>query len=90
MLSHGTGKDAYYLIMLKLSDKEIEEFASFSGNKPVVVKMGGICFVPLQLEKGSKPGSIPASLYKVESGTWTGTTALRSFRSQSGTCPQPN
>ncbi len=68
------------MIMLKLSDKEIEEFSSVSGAKPNVIRMGGTSFVPLQLEKDSKPGSVTSRLYNAESGTWTGTVALRIFK----------
>lgn len=80
ILSHGTGKEAYFIIMLKMSDKEIEELASASGVKPNVIKMGGIPFVPLQLEKDSKPGSLTSRFYNAETGAWTATVALRLFK----------
>jgi hypothetical protein len=77
ILSHGTGKDAYFMIMLRMSDKDIEEFASTSGAKLNIIKMGGLSFVPLQLEKGLKPGSMTSRFYNQETGSWTGTVALR-------------
>ncbi|MFZ2653938.1 MAG: hypothetical protein WAX69_03415 [Victivallales bacterium] len=80
MLSHGTGKESYFMIMLKLSDKEIEEFSSVSGGNPNVIKIGGTAFVPLQLEKDLKPGSVTSRFYNAESGSWTGTVALRLFK----------
>ncbi|MFA6290749.1 MAG: hypothetical protein WC637_03150 [Victivallales bacterium] len=68
------------MIMLKLSDKEVEELASVSGGKPNVIRMGGTSFVPLQLEKDSKPGAVASRLYNPETDAWTGTVALRLFK----------
>lgn len=82
MLSHGTDKETYYVILLKMNDKEIGEFESSSGTKPTAIKMAGFSFVPLQLESDLKAGEISSKLYNPENSQWTATTAIRCYKPQ--------
>ncbi len=66
--------------MLKMADDEIKSLESAAGVKPAVIKMAGKNFVPLQLEADLKPGSVTEKLYNSETGAWTATTALRSYK----------
>jgi hypothetical protein len=80
ILSHGSDRETYYIIMMKMPDDEIKSLESASGIKPTVIKMAGNNFVPLQLEADMKPGSVSETLYNSETGAWTATTALRSYK----------
>jgi hypothetical protein len=80
MLRHGTGRAGYHLILLKLKQEAREALAQASGAPIPGVRVGGMTFVALPLEKDARAGQVPAQRYNAETGTWTATIAISRFR----------
>jgi len=79
MLRHGTGRSAYHLVMVELSEDEAGELGARPG-KPKPVRFGKRRMLPLQIEKGLEIGEIQGKLYDPDPGRWTGSIALMRFK----------
>ena len=79
MLQYGTGRGAYHLVLVHVSDAEIEQVAGLIGKDPVVIKMGRRSMLPLQLEEGMRPGEIEGRLYDASAKRWTGTISVTRY-----------
>ena len=77
LLRHGAGREAYHLVVLKVSDADVQAFAKELGAVPPTVRAGPRRYLALPLEKGAAPGSVDAKYYSAEDGRWTATVAIQ-------------
>ncbi|HIJ58078.1 MAG TPA: hypothetical protein HPP41_00215 [Deltaproteobacteria bacterium] len=80
LLRYGTGKESYYMVMLRLSPEDIERLAKQTGKKTTLVSFGKMKLLPLQLEKNLSPGEIEKKFYDPAEEHWTGTIELTQYK----------
>jgi hypothetical protein len=80
LLKHGQDRDAYYLVLVPISEEEAKPWAEKTKPPPVVLTLGALKLMPLQLEDGVSAGSIEPRLYDPAGGGWTATIAVRRFK----------
>ena len=80
MLKHGTDKDAYFMIMVSVSDEEAAAWTKTLKDKPQVISMGKRKLLPLPLEAKAGIGTIDSKLYDPKTGGWTSTAGLMRFK----------
>ncbi len=80
MLRHGTGRSTRHLILLRLSDGDVDTWTKALGYEPAVVYMGKFKFMAFPLGTGAKIGTIDKKLYDPEKKRWTATIAVIGFK----------
>ena len=79
-MTHGTGRDCYFLILVTVTEEEVAELREKTGEDPTVISFGKRTTIPLQLEEEKKPGQIESKLYDTNKKTWKSTIAVRRYR----------
>ena len=79
MLRCGNMDNAYYLVMIPVSDEEINQWKKGLEHVPAVISMDKLKLVPLQLEVNAEIGSIEKNLYDPAANGWTSAVDLFSF-----------
>jgi hypothetical protein len=79
LLRHGTGREAWHLVLLKVTDADVQAYAKVLGASPPTVKAGPFRYLALPLEKDAAPGQVDAKYYSASEGRWTGTIAIQRF-----------
>ena len=80
MLRHGTGRDTYYLILLRLKDDEGKALDDALGEPAPRVKVGPMQMVALPVEAKAKIGAVEAKYYNAEQQSWTASMAVARFK----------
>ncbi len=78
MLRHGTGRDVWHVVLLKVTDADVQAYAKVLGAVPPTVKAGPFRYLALPLEKDAAPGKVDEVYYSAE-GRWTATIAISRF-----------
>ena len=78
MLRHGTGREAWYLVVLKVTDADMQAYTKVLGAAPPTVKVGPFRYLALPLEKDAVPGKVDEKYCSAE-GRWTSTIAVSRF-----------
>lgn len=80
MLRHGSERDIYYLVLLRLNDADHKALETTVGAPVNRIKVGGIQMVPLPLETNAVIGVVDAKYYNAEKQQWTGSITVSRFR----------
>ena len=80
MLRHGTGRNEYHLIVLRLDEATIEELSQELGQSLEPVRIGAITGIALPLEPNAEIGSVAPAYYDAEAERWTASIAFRRLR----------
>lgn len=80
ILRHGTGRDEYYLIMLRLDEAATNELAEALGRSLTPVRVGAVSAIALPLEANAEIGTVASTYYDAENGRWTSSIAFRRLR----------
>ena len=77
LLRHGSGREAYHLVVVKVTDADVQAFAKELGAAPPTVKAGPRRYLALPLEKDAAPGAVDPRYYSADDGRWTSTIAIQ-------------
>ncbi|MBM4157014.1 MAG: hypothetical protein FJ221_18615 [Lentisphaerae bacterium] len=79
LLRYGTGREVWYLVLLKATDAELQAYAKVLGAAPPTVKAGPFRYLALSVEKDAAPGQVDAKYYDAAASRWTGTVAIQRY-----------
>ena len=80
ILRHGTRREEYHLILLRLDEAEIQALAEELGHPLETVRIGTISAIALPLETSARIGTVAPTYYDAENGRWTASIAFRRLR----------
>lgn len=80
LLRHGSERDAYHLVLLRLNEADGKALDDALGAPATRVKVGPVQFVALPLEPGAKIGAVDAKYYNAEKQSWTASLATSPYR----------
>ena len=80
MLTHGTEKNCVKIVMLKVTQDDLNSLKAKTGTEPMTIQMGSAKFMPLLPVSGMKPGQIDAKYYDPEKKSWTSTVAVMKYK----------
>jgi hypothetical protein len=80
ILRHGTRRDEYHLIVLRLDDDAIQALAKELGRPLETVRVGTVSAIALPLEPEAGIGTVAPAYYDAENGRWTASIAFRRLR----------
>jgi hypothetical protein len=79
MLCHGTGRNAHYLLLLRVPDVDVNKLSAAAGKNIMPVHANDGVFVALSLERGATVGTF-GKQYNAEKKTWTDAIAVTPFK----------
>ncbi len=77
ILQHGTGREVYHLILLRLDEAGVTALGEAVGRPLTPVRVGPVSAIALPLEPGAEIGAVAADYYNPENGRWTASIAFR-------------
>ena len=80
MLRHGSGRELYFLVLLRLNDAERQALGEAAGAPVNPIKVGGMQLVALPLEPNAAIGAVAAVYHNAETQQWTGSITVSRFR----------
>jgi hypothetical protein len=80
MVRHGTGRNVYHLIVLRLDEEASQVLARALDRSLAPVRIGPATVVTLPLEPDAEIGTVGASYYDADTGRWTASIAFRRLR----------
>lgn len=80
ILRHGTRREEYHLIVLRLDESEIKALAEELGHTLETVQIGAVSAITLPLEPDAEIGTVEPAYYDAETGRWTASIAFRRLR----------
>lgn len=80
MLRHGSERNIYYLVLLRLNEADSKALDDALGAPAPKVKVGPMNMVALPLEPGAKIGAVDAKYYNAEQHSWTASMAVSRYQ----------
>ncbi len=80
MLRHGSERDVYHLILLRLNEADSKALDEALGEPAPKVKVGPMEMVALPLETGAKIGAVDTKYYAPGERRWTASMAVARFQ----------
>ena len=79
LVRSGSGKRAYFFVLVPVTDTDIPKISSVTGTAPTVIVVGSEKYIPLDLVSKSKMGQIGKKLYDPSTGKWASSIVPKKY-----------